>query len=73
MTTRQNATRATTYTASSTSARAAFMSLAAAVTFAVLAGLGTVADRQVEDALMAYASALPMAQASSAADALRDS
>ena len=43
------------------------MSLAAAVTFAVLASLGNVADYQVEDALMAQTAALPMAQAASEA------
>lgn len=71
MTNRQTATRAATqtatYTASSTRARAGFMSLAAAVTFAVLTSLGNVADRQVEDVLMAQASAVPMAQAASEA------
>ena len=67
MTTRTTATQAALYTASSTGTRAGFMGLAAAVTFAVLASLGNVADRQVEDVLTAQAAALPMAQASSAA------
>lgn len=67
MTPRQTAPRAATYTASSTSTRAGFMSLAAAVTFAVLASLGNVADYQVEDVLMAQTAALPMAQAASEA------
>lgn len=69
MTTRQIAAHTATYTASSTSARAGFMSLAAAVTLVVLASLGNVADRQVEDVLMAQASAAPVAQAAS--DAVR--
>jgi hypothetical protein len=67
MTTRRTATQTTVYTASSTGARASFMGLAAAVTFAVLASLGNVADRQVEDVLMAQAGALPVAQTGSAA------
>ena len=71
MTTRQTATHAATYTATSTGARAGFLSLAAAMTFAVLASLGNVADRQVEDVLIAQASALPVAQAASEATRLR--
>lgn len=63
MTTRHTPLRAATYTASSTSTRAGFLSLAAVVTFAVLASLGRVADRQVEDVLMARANSVPMAQA----------
>ena len=63
MSTRRTATQAHVYTASSASARAGFMGLAAAVTLAVLASLGNVADRQVEDVLMAQASAQPMAVA----------
>lgn len=63
MTTRHTATQSPVFTASSTSARAGFLGLAAAVTLAVLASLGNVADRQVEDVLTAQASVQPMAVA----------
>jgi hypothetical protein len=61
----------TPYIASSTPARAGFMGLAAVVTFSVLASLGQVADRQVEDVLLAQASAVPVAQAASHSQARR--
>lgn len=54
------------YTASSSGARASFLGLAAALTFAVLASLSGLADRQVEDTQVAQASAQPMACAASA-------
>lgn len=63
MTNRQTAT----YTASSTGARAGFLGLAAIVTFAVLTSLGQVADRQVEDVLLAQTGQATMAQAPASA------
>lgn len=66
MTTRRTSPQAAVFTASSASVRAGFMGLAAAVTFAVLASLGNVADRQVEDVLMALASTQPVAIATEA-------
>lgn len=75
MTTRPSAahavTHTVTYTASSTSARAGFMSLAAVVTFAVLASLSHVANREVDDVLTARGGSLPMAQATKASEAMR--
>jgi hypothetical protein len=62
MTNRQIAT----YTASTASARAAFMALAAAVTLAVLTSLGSVADHQFEDVLLAQATHTTVAHATPA-------
>jgi hypothetical protein len=63
MTHRQTAT----YTASSSSARAGFLGLAAIVTFALLTSLSHVADRQVEDVLLAQTGQATMAQAPASA------
>ncbi|MBN8488616.1 MAG: hypothetical protein J0M20_12945 [Burkholderiales bacterium] len=51
----------TEFQASSTPARAGFLALSAAITFTLLAGIGQVADRQYDDAVLAQLAAVPMA------------
>lgn len=60
----------TRFIATSTGARAAFMALAAVITFSLLGAVGGVADRQFDQALMAQAAA-PLQLAASAPAAPR--
>lgn len=51
----------TQFQASSAPARAGFLALSAAITFTLLAGIGQVADRQYDDAVLAQLAAVPVA------------
>ena len=50
----------TAFQATSTTQRSAFLGLAAAITFSLLALIGEVADHQVEQSLMAQAASAPV-------------
>jgi hypothetical protein len=50
----------TEFQATTTAARAGFLALSAAITFTLLAGVGQVADRQYDDALLAQLAVAPV-------------